>query len=113
MIARRLTRRIVGWTVALNCAMAFAASVSASATTYTAGIREYEPDYTCEDLHWVEDTLEGAQCSPEHTGPIVEAFDIEGRMQGVPVTFHCESGFGIVDTIRGFDCERVRTSDRR
>lgn len=93
--------------------MALGTSVSASATTDTTGSRQYEPDYTCVDLHWAEDNvLEATQCEPEHNGPIVDSFDVEGRMLGAPVTFHCGYGFGIVDTIRGFDCERVRSSDR-
>ncbi|MFD1146228.1 hypothetical protein [Saccharothrix hoggarensis] len=113
MITCRLTRRIAGWTVALNCAMVVAVPMSASATTYTAGVQEYQSHFTCEDLHWADDeVLEGTQCSPQHTGPIVEAFTIEGRMLGAPVTYYCESGFGVVDTVRGFDCEPAQASDR-
>jgi hypothetical protein len=108
MITFRPTRRIVRWSVALSSAvpLAFALAVSASATTDTVGI--HEADFTCQELHWAdENVLEGTDCSPEHTGPIVDPFVVDGRMLGMPVTFRCDSGFGIVDTIRGFDCVQV------
>lgn len=114
MITRPLIRRIVGWTVALSSVMApaLAGSASASATTHAAGVRVHQADFTCQDLSWVEEgVLEGTGCSPEHVGPIVDPFVVEGPMNGVQVAFSCESGFGVVDTIRAFDCAQTEQED--
>ena len=102
---RRPTRRIARWTVALGAAVAVATPASASATTYTDGAREYQQEFRCGPLEWVDEgVLEGTECSPQEVGPIVDPFVISGWMPGGPVFFDCLEGFAAAETVRGSEC---------